>query len=102
MGLFQAKQSLSLIKINTYDVFNKRILFFLLLYLQPCVFRKIKEYWGESGFQLWPKEKTLQFVSESYLNAKKDIPNKIQFIQQLNIQQIGNYNDLNINMRGEY
>ncbi len=59
---------------------------------------------NESGFSAFDsKEKTLQFVSESYLNAKKDIPNKNSVHSTgLNIQQIGNYNDLNINMRGEY
>jgi hypothetical protein len=40
----------------------------------------------------------LQFVSESYLNAKRYSKKNSVHSAGLNIQQIGNYNDLNINM----
>jgi minor curlin subunit len=43
----------------------------------------------------------LLFVPETYLNIKR-YSNKNSVHSGLNIQQIGNYNDLNINMRGEY
>jgi hypothetical protein len=51
-------------------------------------------------FSFDSKEKTLLFVSESYLNAKRYSNKNSVHSAGLNIQQIGNYNDLNINMRG--
>jgi minor curlin subunit len=85
----------------------KRILLFFIIISSTIVFSQENKGnigYGESVFSAFDsKEKTLQFVSESYLNAKKDIPNKNSVHSAgLNIQQIGNYNDLNINMRGEY
>jgi hypothetical protein len=60
----------------------KEYYFFYYYIFNHCVSQENKGILGngESVFSFDSKEKT--FVSESYLNAKKDILIKIQFIQQ--------------------
>jgi hypothetical protein len=58
----------------------------------------------ESGFSAFDsKEKYFQFLSETYFTSKKEIPfeNVIQS-RSLNIRQIGDYNNLNVNLKGAF
>ena len=85
----------------------KRMLLFFVIISSSLVFsQENKGNIGhdESGFSAFDsKEKTFQFVSETYLTSKKEIPFE-NLIQSggLNIKQIGNYNNLNLNLKGEF
>jgi hypothetical protein len=91
--------------INTYDVsIKKNTIVFIIIYLQPLCFQENKGILGMVNLcQLLTLRRKHCNLSESYLNAKKRYSNKKTVHSAgLNIQQIGNYNDLNIKMRGEY
>lgn len=83
----------------------KKMLLFLVFISCSAVFAQENEGnigHDESGFSAFDsKEKTYQFVSKSYLSTKKDIA-VANLIQSggLNIKQIGDYNDLTINVKG--
>jgi hypothetical protein len=85
----------------------KRMLLFFVIISTTLVFSQENKGnigHNESGFSAFDsKEKTLQFVSENYLTAKKEMPFE-NLIQSggLNIKQIGDYNNLNINLKGEF
>lgn len=85
----------------------KKIVFFLVIISSTLVFSQENEGnigHDESGFSAFDsKEKTFQFVSETYLSTKKDIPfENLMQSGGLNIKQIGDYNNLNLNIKGEF
>lgn len=83
----------------------KRMFLFFVIISSPLVFSQENNGnigHDESGFSAFDsKEKTFKFISETYLSNKKDIP--VANLMQsggLNIKQIGDYNDVTINVKG--